>query len=95
MGLDELDLLGDRADDRHDALLHLVLHPTHMVAPRGDTKLPTRGGLPLAAIWSNLIEAAELPQVSSELATEPEHAHESSAVAQIGIALDCVYAPIG
>ena len=89
MGLDELGLLGHRADDSQDDLLLLVLHPTHMLQ-----ETPSRGGPPLFAICANLIEPAELPQVSSELATEPEHAHESAAVAQIGVAVDCVHAPI-
>ena len=85
MGLYELEPLGGSADDGHNSLSLHVLDPLHVLE-----EMPAIGAPPAAAVRTDYIEAAELPQIAGEHFVELEQDKEPAAVAQVFRALDGV-----
>ena len=90
MGLYELEplALGGSADDGHNSLSLHVLDPLHVLE-----EMPAIGAPPAAAVRTDYIEAAELPQIAGEHFVELEQDKEPAAVAQVFRALDGVDSP--
>ena len=59
IGLYELEPLGGSADDGHNSLSLHVLDPLHVLE-----EMPAIGAPPAAAVRTDYIEAAELPQIA-------------------------------